>query len=338
MILAGDIGGTKTVLAIYAGRTQVPGNPVHETRFNNVDYQSFETIVKKFLDQAGASPQAACFGVAGPVKDRRCQITNLPWEISADEIEQTCGIPRVSLINDLKAIAVSVPHLDKDDLFTLNPGNPEPMGNKAVIAPGTGLGIAFMVWTGARYRAFASEGGHTAFSPRNPQDVKLLEFLTRRYGHVSFERVCSGGQLPNIYNYFLEKKIFPEPVWLKEKLAAAADKTPVIVETALENKADICEATLDLFVRVLGTVTGNMAVTLLPTGGIYLGGGIPPRILKRLARPDFLSSITDKGRFFSLCANMPVHVILDSRAALHGAAWYGFENPADKLITDKGFG
>ena len=326
MILAGDIGGTKTVLAIYAGRTQVPASPVHETRFKNIDYRSFETIVKDFLGQTGAKPQSACFGVAGPVKDRRCRVTNLPWEISADEIEQICGIPEVSLINDLKAIAVSVPHLDKDDLFTLNPGDPEPMGNKAVIAPGTGLGIAFMVWTGARYRAFAGEGGHTAFSPRDTQEIKLLEFLIRRYGHVSFERVCSGSNLPIIYEYFLEKKIFPEPAWLKEELAAAADKTPVIVETALENKADICEATLDMFVRVLGTVIGNMAVTLLPTGGIYLGGGIPPRILKRLARPDFLSRIVDKGRFFSLCANMPVHVILDPQAALHGAAWYGFGN------------
>lgn len=329
MILAGDIGGTKTVLAIYAGITQVPANPVHETRFKNADYQSFETIVKDFLNQTGEQPSAACFGVAGPVKDRHSQITNLPWEISADDIERTCGIPKVSLINDLKAIAVSVPHLDKDGLFTLNPGNPDPMGNRAVLAPGTGLGIAFLAWTGAQYHAFASEGGHTAFSPRDPQEIKLLAFLTRRYGHVSFERVCSGSQLHNIYDYFLENKIFTEPVWLRSKLSGTADKTPVIVETALEKKADICEATLDMFVRALGTAASNMAVTLLPTGGIYLGGGIPPRILKRLARPDFLGRIADKGRFFSLCANMPVHVILDPKAALHGAAWYGFENLKD---------
>lgn len=326
MILAGDIGGTKTVLATYAGITQVPANPVHETRVKSIDYPSFEAIVKEFLDQTGAKPETACFGVAGPVKDRHSQITNLPWEISAGQIEQTCRIPKVSLINDLQAIAVSVPHLDKEDLFTLNPGTPDPTGNKAVIAPGTGLGIAVLIWTGARYYAFASEGGHTAFSPRDAQEVKLMAFLTRRYGHVSFERVCSGSQLPNIYAYFLENKIFGEPAWLKEKLAAVADKTPVIVETALENKSDICKATLDIFVRALGTFTSNMAVTFLPTGGIYLGGGILPRILKRLARPDFLNRIADKGRFFSLCANMPVHVILDPQAALHGAAWYGFEN------------
>ena len=325
MILAGDIGGTKTVLAIYAQRTQVPANPACETRFKNADYQSFEIIVQEFLNQTGAKPQAACFGVAGPVNGRHSRITNLPWNIDADEIEQLCGIPKVALINDLQAIAVSVSHLDQETLFTLNPGNPNPKGNKAVIAPGTGLGVAFLVWAGGRYHAFAGEGGHTAFSPRDPQDFKLLEFLTRRYGHVSFERVCSGSHLPNIYEYFLENKIFSEPAWLTEKLAAAVDKTPVIVETALEGKADICEATLDIFVRALGTVTGNMAVTLLPTGGIYLGGGIPPRILKRLARPDFLGTIADKGRFSSLCANMPVHVILDPQAALHGAAWYGFE-------------
>ncbi len=329
MILAGDIGGTKTVLAIYADKRQVPANPVHETRFKSIDYPSFETIVKAFLDQTGATPQLACFGVAGPVKDRRCRITNLPWEISADEIEQAFGLLKVSLINDLEAIAVSVPHLDNNSVFTLNPGTPDPLGNKAVVAPGTGLGIAFLLWTGTGYHVFASEGGHTTFSPRGPRDVKLLEFLTRHYGHVSFERVCSGSQLPNIYDYFLKKKIFPEPAWLKSKLAGAADKTRVIVETAIEKKADICQATLDMFVHALGTVTGNMAVTLLPTGGIYLGGGIPPRILRRLAQPDFLSSIADKGRFSSLCANMPVHVILDPKAALYGAAWYGFKNLSD---------
>lgn len=326
MILAGDIGGTKTVLAVYADRTNVPAHPVHEARFKSADYQSFETIVQEFLGQICCTPKTACFGVAGPVKEGHSRITNLPWKIDADEIKQTCGIPSVFLINDLQAIAVSVPHLGKDALFTLNSGAPDPKGNRAVIAPGTGLGVAFLVWAGAGYRAFASEGGHTAFSPRDTRDVELLEFLTRRYGHVSFERVCSGSQLPNIYGYFLENKIFVEPEWLREKLDAAADKTPVIVETALEHKADICDAVLDVFVRALGTITGNMAVTLMPTGGIYLGGGIPPRILKRLSRPDFLSRIADKGRFASLCAGMPVHVILDPKAALHGAAWYGFEN------------
>ena len=330
MILAGDIGGTKTVLAIYSGKEQVPDNPVHEARFPSGEYPSLEAIVTEFLGQTKTAPKAACFGVAGPVKGHRSRITNLPWVIDAEIIQDVCNIPDVRLLNDLKAVAVAVPHLSSDHICTLNPGKAEPKGNLAVIAPGTGLGIAFLVWTGQRYRACGSEGGHIAFSPREPQEMELLEFLSRRYGHVSFERVCSGSQLPNIYEFFLEKGIFPEPEWLKKELAKAKDKTPVIVSAAMENKADICEATLDMFVRALGTVTSNMAVTLLPTGGIFLGGGIPPRILDRLVRPDFLSAIADKGRFFELCSDMPVHVILDPKAALHGAAWYGFQTMADQ--------
>ncbi len=325
MILAGDIGGTKTVLALYSEKDGVAGKGHHHSRYESAKYNSLESIVTEFLEETGAKPDAACFGVAGPVKDNRAQITNLPWVISAEEIQTGCDIPKVHLINDLKAIAVSVPHLQGDDLFTLNQGTADPKGNRAVIAPGTGLGVAFLVWTGQRYRACASEGGHTAFSPRDPQETELMEFLGRRYGHVSFERVCSGSQLPNIYEFFLEKGIHPEPEWLKNELARVSDRTPVIVRTALEGKADICEATLDMFVKALGTVTSNMAVTLLPTGGIYLGGGIPPRILDRLKRADFLGAVADKGRFFSLCSNMPVHVILDPVAAIRGAAWYGLE-------------
>ncbi len=325
MILAGDIGGTKTVLAIYSEKSGVAGGAIHEIRYESGKYDALETIVNEFLRETGAQPNAACFGVAGPVKNHRAQITNLPWVIEVEKIKHSCKIAQVKLINDLKAVAVAVPHLQPGDISTLNEGVPVPQGNRAVIAPGTGLGIAFLVWTGKRYRACASEGGHTAFSPRDPQEVELLKFLERRYNHVSFERVCSGSQLPNIYDFFLEKGIFQEPEWLKRELAKAADRTPVIVQTALENKADICEATLDMFVRALGTVTSNMAVTLLPTGGIYLGGGIPPRILKRLKRPDFLGHIADKGRFYNLCSKMPVHVIMDPKAALRGAAWYGLE-------------
>ena len=325
MILAGDIGGTKTILAIYSVKAGVTGGAIHETRYESGKYEALETIVSEFLRETGAQPSAACFGVAGPVKDHRAQITNLPWVIEAEKIQRSCNIAHVKLINDLKAVAVAVPHLKAHERLTLNEGVAICKGNLVVIAPGTGLGIAFLVWAGKRYRAFASEGGHTAFSPRDPREVELLTFLERRYGHVSFERVCSGSQLPNIYDFFLEKGIFQEPEWLKAELAEASDRTPVIIRTALNNKADICEATLDVFVRALGTVISNMAVTLLPTGGIYLGGGIPPRILKRLNRPDFLGHIADKGRFYNLCSKMPVHVIMDPKAALRGAAWYCLE-------------
>ncbi len=325
MILVGDIGGTKTVLALYSKKQGVAGGALHETRFESGKYSSLEAIIVEFLRETKARPIAASFGVAGPVKEQHAQITNLPWSISADSISSSFEIPQVFLLNDLESIAMAVPHLGKDDLSTLNPGTAVPHGNMAVIAPGTGLGTAFLVWTGERYKACASEGGHTSFSPRNLQEMELLKFLQRRYGHVSFERICSGSHLPNVYEFLLDRGSYLEPDWLQTELQQAADRTPVIVQAALEHKAEICEATLDIFVHILGTIIGNMAVTLLPTGGIYLGGGIPPRILERLRQPDFLSAIADKGRFTALCSSMAVHVILDPRAALHGAAWYGLE-------------
>ena len=325
MILAGDVGGTKTILALFTVENGVTGGALHETRFESGRYSSLEAIIVEFLRQTGAKPEAASFGVAGPVQEQHARITNLPWTISAETIRSSFPIPQVFLLNDLEAIATAVPHLAAEDVSTLNPGKPVAKGNIAVIAPGTGLGTAFLVWTGERYRACASEGGHTAFSPRNMLQIELLKYLQGRYGHVSFERICSGSYLPNIYDFFIAQNNYPEPTWLQEELAQAGDRTPVIVHNALEQKADICEATLDMWVHVLGTLIGNMAVSLLPTGGIYLGGGIPPRILKRLQQPDFLSAITDKGRFSALCTGMPVHVILDPKVALHGAAWHALE-------------
>lgn len=323
MILAGDIGATKTVLALFSIKDGVDGGEIHETRYSSSDYASLEAIIEAFLAETGAKPSAACFGVAGPVNNQESQVTNLPWRISAENIREKFGIKRVMLLNDLESIATAVPHLSQKDLYTLNEGVAEPQGNIAVVAPGTGLGAAFLVWTGQRYKALASEGGHTSFSPSNIQEIELLKHLKRRYRHVSFERICSGGQLPNIYDFFLENQCYLEPDWLKKELENARDRTPIIVQAALGHKADICEATLDMFVNILGSAVSNMAITLLPRGGIYLGGGVPPRILERLKRPDFLSAIANKGRFFNLCSTMPVHVIMTSKAALYGAAWHG---------------
>jgi glucokinase len=328
MILAGDIGGTKTVLALFSRQAGVAGGAIHETRFESGKYSSLEAIIVEFLRETRASPVAACFGVAGPVINQRSQITNLSWTISAQDISTALGIPDVYLLNDLEATAIAVPHLQPQDLHTLNEGIFNPGGNIAVVSPGTGLGTAFLVRTGDRYQAFASEGGHATFSPRNLQEMELLKYLKGRYNHVSFERICSGSHLPGIYDFFLGEGSYPEPEWLHNELAAAPDRTPVIVEAALAEKADICEATLDTFVQVLGTAVGNLAVTLLPTGGIYLGGGIPPRILGRLKQPDFLGAIADKGRFSQLCSSMPVHVILTPSVALYGAAWHGLESSA----------
>jgi len=325
VILAGDIGGTKTVLALYSIADGVAGGAIRETRYESAGYGSLEAIVTDFLQDTRAKPLAASFGVAGPVHAGRAEITNLPWTISADAIGERFRIPAVYLLNDMRSIATAVPHLRTGDLVTLNPGVPAERGNIAVIAPGTGLGIGFLVWTETGYRAYASEAGHTAFAPRDDREIELLKFLRCRYGHVSFERVCSGGFLPNIYDFLRQQGCEPEPDWLRELLSRAADRTPVIVQAALEEKAGICEQTLDIFVHALATVSANMAVSLLSTGGIYLGGGIPPRILKRLQRPDFTRAIADKGRFGDFCAGLPVHVIQDSRAALRGAAWFGLE-------------
>ena len=320
MILAGDVGGTKTVLALYSSEYGVAGGPVRSSRYESGRYGSLEEVVGEFLRETGARPRLACFGVAGPVKGGRARITNLPWEIDAGDLASRCGIPRVELINDLEALTVAVPHLGPDDLFTLKSGTVDPRGNRAVIAPGTGLGIAFLVWTGDAYKVCASEGGHTAFSPRGELETELLTFLERRFGHVSFERVCSGSHLPDIYDFFREKGTLDEPEPLKRELSEANDRTPLIVRAALEQGTEICKATLDLFVRALATVAGNMAVTMLTTGGIYLGGGIPPRILERLNQPAFLDAISDKGRFSELISEIPVHVIRDPNTALHGAA------------------
>jgi len=325
MILAGDIGGTKTVLALFSTEHGVAGGALHETRYPSGEYDSLQAIIAEFLANTGARPATASFGVAGPVQGRRASITNLPWDIDADAIAERFDIASVFLLNDLQAIATAVPHLDGDALHTLHPGRPVVSGNRAVVAPGTGLGIAASINTGAGWLACPTEAGHSSFAPRNDEQVALLEFLQRRYGHVSFERVCSGKYLPGIYDFLLDRGDLNEPGWLHDELAAAGDRTPIIVQTAQAHKAAICERTLDIFVQVLGTITGNIGLSFLASGGLYLGGGIPPRILERLQQDDFIAAIADKGRFAGFCADIPVHVILHPKVALHGAAWAGLE-------------
>ena len=328
MILAGDIGGTKTVLALFPDEMDVQ-RPLHVATFPSSHYDSLEAIVTEFLKvQAGsAAPsqlRSATFGVAGPVVKSRAQITNLPWVIDAGAMSRELDLA-VYLLNDLEAIATAVPHLGPDDLVTINEGRPDPQGAIAVIAPGTGLGEAFLVWDGHHHRAYPSEGGHASFSPRTEVQRDLLAYLETHLDHVSFERVCSGKGLPNIYRFLKSSNRYPEPAWLRQELAAAVDPTPVIVNAALGKRADICVAVLDLFVSILGVEAGNMALKLLATGGVYLGGGIPPRILPQLENGNFIASFVNKGRFATLLERVPVRVITDSQAALHGAAYHGLE-------------
>jgi glucokinase len=326
MLLAGDIGGTKTVLAVFSSEAG-PHTPLVEATFPSSRYGRLEAIVREFLEQNTWQIDRACFGVAGPVVAGTAQITNLPWEMSETSLKETFGWASARLQNDLESIAYAVPILEPNDVHTLNAGAPVAAGNIAVIAPGTGLGEAFLTREPTRYRAHASEGGHASFAPSTDLEIGLLTYLRRElgHGHVSFERVCSGLGIPNIYNYLKASGQAEEPAWLAAQLADAADPTPVIMNSAIGKTATcaLTVATLMTFVSILGSEAGNLALKVLSTGGVYLGGGIPPRILTVLEDPSFLKAFRHKGRFHDLLAGMPIHVILNPQAALLGAAAYG---------------
>ena len=328
--LAGDIGGTKTTLAVIDPDAGVRA-PLHKVTYPSGKFDSLEAIVRQFLQQGDGDFKVryGSFGVAGPVVNRQARITNLPWVMDEAGMAADLGFP-VRLLNDLEAIAHAVPHLLPEDLETLHAGSPVEGGALAVIAPGTGLGEAFLGWDGHKYLPFPSEGGHADFAPADPDELDLLVYLQPRFGHVSWERICSGSGLPNLYDYLKQRGSHPEPDWLAAKLAAVSDVTPVIVQTALHNQAEICVDALDLFVKLLGSEAGNLALKVLATGGIYLGGGIPPRILSFLKKDLFLKAVCEKGRFKEALAQIPVHVILNPEAGLFGAAQHGLEHHRDQ--------
>jgi len=326
MLLAGDIGGTKTVLALFAvDDSPKTLHPLHLQTFPSGRFPSLEAIIAQFIADKDITIDAASFGVAGPVVNGRSQITNLPWVIDSAVIRQTLHGARVALLNDLESIANAVPHLAGDDLASINEGRAEPGGAVAVIAPGTGLGEAFLIWDGQRYQAHPSESGHASFAPTNPDQCAMLAFLQHKYDHVSFERVCSGSGIPNLYAFWRQDGRFPEPDWLREQIEQAADPTPIIVEAGLAKTADVCVATLQMFVDILAGEASNMALKVLATGGVYLGGGIPPRLLNLLQTERFISQFADKGRFTQLLLNMPLQVICNPQTALLGAAWAGLD-------------
>ena len=324
MLLVGDIGGTKTSLAVLEG-VEETRNPFAQATYPSAHFSGLEAVVREFLSETGCLVDRACFGVAGPVVAGSATITNLPWVLDESELERSLGIPAVRLLNDLTAIACAVPFLAAEELHTLNSGTPVHHGALAVIAPGTGLGEAFLTWDGTRYRPHSSEGGHASFAPVSMIQVDLLHYLFGRFTHVSSERVCSGSGIPNIYSYLRESSLATEPEWLAQEIAAASDPTPVIVNAALDESrpSELCAATLETFVSILGGEAGNLALKVLATGGVYLGGGIPPRLLGPLEAPAFLESFRGKGRMADLLDRVPVHVILNPKAALLGAAYAG---------------
>ncbi len=328
LVLAGDIGGTKTYLGVFSVEGGVL-KPVREKGFVNASYNGLEDILSGFLSPDEAV-EAACFGIACTVEGNRGVMTNLDWTVDGDAVASRFGFKRATLINDLVATAWGVGLLGKDDLAVLQEGEPRE-GNAAVIAAGTGLGEAIIFWDGLRRIPSGSEGGHADFAPRSALQAELLDSLSRTYGHVSYERVLSGPGLEAIYSFLREKRGDVEPGHLNERFASEG-RAPVIADEGVNRGDAVCVEALGVFVSVYGAEAANLALKSMPFSGLYVGGGIAPKILKALKDGRFIESFRDKGRFSGLLSRMPVYVILNDRAALLGAAHCA----ASGLAQDRG--
>lgn len=317
MILAGDIGGTKSNLALFDESD--PRNPIVERTFRSGNYPGLEALAREFIDQdIDDRVTSACFGVPGPVVGDRCETPNLPWIISTSGLRQALGIEAVEVINDLEATGYGIPLLNREELLTLNEGSPRP-GNAALIAAGTGLGEAMLYWDGESLIPVTSEGGHSDFAPRNDVEIELLRYLLSRFDHASCERVVSGPGLFNIYSFLRDSDYGEEPPWFAERMNQG-DPSAVISEVALAGQDDLCIKALEMFVSLYGAEAGNLALKFMAAGGLYVGGGIAPKIIDKLCDGMFMRSFVDKGRLSSLLETIPVRVILNQKTALYGAA------------------
>lgn len=317
LVLAGDIGGTSTRLAFFdtAGGTLAP---VAEGRFPSRESGSLEEIVGQFVGEHGLAAERACFGIAGPVREGRVRTPNLPWSVAADELARVLGLAEVRLINDLAANAYGIDLLGPEDFAVLNQGVVDPTGTIAVISAGTGLGEAFAYWDGTGHHPLPSEGGHADFAPRNELEAELLLYLRAEHGRVSTERIVSGPGLRNIYRFLRDARHRPETPAVAEEMRRG-DPSAAISRAALANECPLCREALDLFVSIYGAEAGNVALRVLATGGVYLGGGIAPKIIERLKGPGFMQAFSAKGRLSPLLETIPVRVILNDRTALLGA-------------------
>jgi glucokinase len=272
---------------------------------------------------------AACFGVPGPVRGGRLRLTNLPWVLDSRELSANLNITHLFLINDLEANGYGIPELTPEQIFTLNQGDPSTVGNRALVSAGTGLGEGILVWNGKTHVPMASEGGHCDYAARNPLEIELLEWLMQKFnGRVSFERVVSGPGLTNIYTFLRDQKHMDEPEWLRQRMVAE-DPNAVIGEVGEEGKSELCAKALEVFATAYGAEAGNMVLKALATGGMYIGGGIAPKMLKTMRSGTFMEAFIDKGRLSELLIHTPVHIILESRAALMGAAAYAEARAAE---------
>jgi len=316
MILAGDIGGTNARLAYFQPQNG-DFHLVTERVFPSREYKEFGDIVSHFLKDSGLRPEVACFGIAGPVREGRVETSNLPWIIEQSRLARQIQVPTTLLINDLEANAWGIGGLTSKDLTPLN-SVAKSVGNQAVIAPGTGLGEAGLFWDGNQYQVFACEGGHADFAPQGDLQIELLKFLAGRFGHVSYERVLSGPGLVNVYE-FLQKRGGEEPAGFGAQ-RSKGDPAAAISQAALNGTNLLAEEALDLWTSVYGAEAGNLALKAMATGGIFLGGGISPKILPKLTGPVFMDAFLQKGRLRPMLESIPVHVITNDKAGLLGAA------------------
>jgi glucokinase len=319
MILAGDIGATRTRLAAFemeGSRLQC----VVEKIYMSLDHPGLPEILTQFIRSEGIPVHGAAFGVAGPVRSGRSKISNLPWTIDSRELAKQLKLNSVALLNDLEAYAYGIDALESKDFITLSEGSEDAEGNRAVISARTGLGVAGLYWDGFRHHPFPCEGGHADFAPRTDLHVELLAYLQKKYGRVSCERILSGPGIRNIYDFLRDTHKAEEPAWLHEQMNAASDPPALISQLALDGKAPICDQTLSVFVSIFGAETGNCALHYMTTGGIFIGGSIAAKNVAKMKDPVFMQSFLAKGRMEVLLKDMPVKIILNDDCGLIGAA------------------
>ncbi len=329
MILAGDVGGTKVHLALYnfeAGRLK----PLRDQKFPAAEFHTLDDVVKRFLSEGDGHPAAAvgeiaaaCFGCPGPVKDGRLKLTNLPWTLDARDLRTSLGIEHLFLINDLEANGYGIPELAADAVYVLHEGDAGAVGHRGLVSAGTGLGEALLIWDGKhRHVPVPSEGGHCDFAARDDREIALLQYLRKTLnGRVSFERVVSGLGIKNLYGFLKDDQGMEEPQWLRERIAAE-DPNAVIGQCAEDGSSELCYETMQMFAAAYGAEAGNVALKVFALGGVYLGGGIAPKVLKTMEDGAFTKAFLDKGRLSPLLESIPVRVILDDTCALLGAAAY----------------
>jgi glucokinase len=329
MILAGEIGATRTRLAAF----ETEGNRLNravEKNYMSQEHAGLSEIIDAFVKTEGILVHRACVGVAGPVRRGRSKISNLPWIIDSRDLAKQLKLDSVGMLNDLEAYAYGIDALDSKDFVTLNEGSADAEGNRAVISARTGLGVAGLYWDGFRHHPFGCEGGHSDFAPRNELEMELLTYLQKKYGRISCERILSGPGIKNIYDFLRDTHKAEEPQSLKDQMAATADAPALISQLATGGKAPICDQTMSIFVSIYGAETGNVALNFMSTGGIFIGGSVAAKNVPRMKDPIFMQSFLDKGRMVPLLKEMPVTIVLNDDSGLIGAARYTLVEKAFK--------